>query len=438
MLLTRSHWRRFWPHMIGVFLPALLMIAVTLKQQPLVEPAPVYRSRARLLISPSSRGSYWEYNPLTDPRTIHELLQDQDLLAQAVNRSGLPLTWVDLRSALQVNTSGQMQRRVDLIELSVVGPEPEQLGCLNANLVACLGERMRDLAVREQDKTIATLRGEVRRARTQLEESFQRLRRCPTGLGEPEMVRLNQLRQSSEQLEKDLREVEMSGGGEPRNTCLEQEFERQRLELAALRNVYRDAAAPVLAQASRLRRLEAMVRKEHAESQRRRDRIKQARANRLRQRLKQVGREISMAQSREPGLKAVLQRASLERELNMWQANLEGLQAQLMQARFLREQNAARLNIVVVEKPQRGVAVQLPSSRKMALELCSRRLPPSLFVGLVLVLAFHTLRNQFKIEQRIVDSLDLPVLGRIPVLPRELSREWERIEQRRTQVAGGG
>lgn len=437
-MLLWLQWRRFRTDLVWVFLPVLAMLLLTVHQHPLKEPIPVYRSVARLLLSPNSRGGDWEFNPVTDPRTIREILNDQQLLERAVSRSGLPVNWIQLASLMQIQTSGHLENKADVIEIALVGPDPDQLGKLNASLVSGLIERLRELTVAEQDKTIKYLRSELKRAQEQVFQSYQQLKRCPPALSPAEATRLDRLRADNQALERDVLKVELDSEPQLASGPLEQELERQSLELAALRNLYLERALPVQAQSARLRRLQQLVQQRAEQNRRVADGVKRAKSQRLRRELARVRRELATLEASQPRPAVVLRRAALERELGMWQANLSELQGQLMQARYKREQHAARLNVVIVEKPQKGVAVTIPSFRRMTFELCCKRLPASLFIGLVLVFALHFLKRELRIERRIEEAMDLPILGRIPPLPRELAREWERIKHRRTQEVGGG
>lgn len=437
-LLTLLCWRRLRVPLLISLLPSIALLAFFLRKYPAREAPLLYRSCAKLLISPSSRGPEHDFYSLTDQRTLLELLRDQEFLEQTVQRSGLSTSWTELLSQLQVTPSGHRENKVDMLELNLTGRDPDQLKKLATSLVSCLTERMRQLTVIEQDRALAYLRREQKRAQQQLQRSWRQWRRHGIRVDRTDALRMNQLQASVNRLETELNQLDLSPTATPPEGPLEAEFARQHLNLAQLRNVYLEQSPLVREQSGRLRRLSLLVRHSQARAAARVRRLGQLRRSSLQRQLQRVQAELEQLQRRQPAVQQVLRSSTLERELQMWQTNLDSLSQQLLAARFAREQNAARLTLVVIEKPQRGQPLDLPSTRLLAWQLWLKRLPESLFFGLILAFAIHYLRGQFKIEARIEEALELPVLGRIPRMSGELCREWERIKHARTQEPGGG
>lgn len=421
-----------------LLLPPLVWLGMVLRQHPLVDAQPVYRTCARLLISPNSRGSDLEFNPLTDPRTLQEVTQDQELLERVVERSGLSVSWVDLRSQMQVNTTGHLSDKVDMLEISLIGKDPEELEHLGASLVSCLIERMRQLTAGEQDKNLRVLERECQRAEKQFQQCWRRMRQFGVQVNRSEAVRLSQLISSRAELEKELSDLESAALPVQADGALEAEVEKERLALAALRNVYLERSQLVKSQSSRLHRLAVLLQKSQSRALEQARRRKQARSSALQSRLSGLTAELARLQRKQPSVQRVLRSSLLERELQMWQGQAHALRRQLMQAKFDREKRLASLNLVVVEKPERGELMAVPSARWAACRLWLERLPESLFFGLVLSFAIHFLRGQMKTEALIEEAMGLPVLGRIPRMSGELCREWERIKQIGTQHPRGG
>lgn len=130
--------------------------------------------------------------------------------------------------------------------------------------------------------------------------------------------------------------------------------------------------------------------------------------------LSKLNAELSRLQKRQPAARKILANSLLQSELQMWQGQLVALNHRLLQARFDKERKMAGLNLVVVEKPQRGKLLEVPSARWTAWQLWLQRLPESLFFGILLSFAVHFLRGQQKREARIEEAMGLTVIGRIP------------------------
>ena len=428
-VLFHLHRQRLKGYLWWLLLPPLVRLGLVMKQHPLVDARPLYRTSAKLLISPNSRGSDLEFNPMTDPRTVQEITQDQELLQKVVARAELPLSWVDLRSQVQVSTAGHLSDKVDMVEIVLTGSDPDQLEKLGSSFVACLMERMRELASLEQDKLLKVLNRECKGAYKQFQQTWRRVRRFGVQPQPSESLRLAQLQASRAELERELAQLEIAPPPEARAGSLETEVERERLALAALRQVYLDRSLPVLSQSLRLQRLSALLRKERARAVAHSLRLRQAREARLRARLQKVNREITSAQKKQPSVKQLLQTSLLERELQMWQGQLHALQRQSQQVRLEREKRVAVLTLVLLERPQRGQLIPIPSARWTAWQIWLKRLPESLFFGVLLSFLVHFLRGQFLMESRIEEALGLPILGRIPRVPGELTQDWERTRQ---------
>jgi len=413
-------------------------MGVVLRQNPLVDAKPVYRTCAKLLISPNSRGSDLEFNPLTDPRTLQEVTQDQELLERVVAQSGLSLSWVDLRSLMQVNMTGHLSDKVDMVEITLIGPDPEQLQQLGASMVTCLMKRMRELTSTEQDKTVRALRRECQRVESQFQQCWRRTRREGVQVRPHEAMQMAQLQSSRSELERDLARLESEAPLPRRSGALEMEVDRERLALAQLRNVYLDRSPAIRLQSERLQRMSALLEASEVRSEALARRRQQARMSALRARLWQLNAELVRLQKKQPSAQKILRKSLLENELQMWQGQLVAVNHRLLQARFDKEKVMASLNLVLVEKPQRGELLEVPSARLAAWQLWLQRLPETLFFGLLLSFAVHFLRSQPKMESRIEEAMGLPVIGRIPRMSGELCLEWERIKQRGTQHPRGG
>jgi len=405
---------------------------------------PVFRTSAKLLIPPSSRGSDLEFRSLTDPRTVTELLNSQEMLEKVIRQADLEMSWIELRGQLQVSTQGHLSDKVDIVEMVLIGPDAEKLGRLGSGLVVCFIQGLKDLAVVEHDQSLKFLEKEYRRGQARLRQAYALARR--SGIREDRSVpqRLAQLRTRQLELQRQIQTLDLNDPVAEPSGPLADECSQQQLAMARLRNVYLDRSTQVQFQNRRLQRLHALVERQSLQRAQRWRRMHQAQSARLLSGLRRVERELAEVQRGQPSLRQILENSTRQRELQMWQANVDALRQQIQRARFAREQTAARVSVVVVEKPGRGEAIPLPCLELEGLWMWWSRLPESLFLGLVLTFLLHFLKSQLAMEQRIVESLGLPVLGRIPSLPRDLARQWERmksspgVSRQGGQEAGGG
>ena len=415
-------WLRLRSYLPWLLLPPTLTLVVALLQHPPTQATPLYRSSAKILISPGSRGSDLQFNSLTDPRTIQELLGSQEFLERVVARAGLRLSWLDLRGWLQTRTTGHLQEKVDLIELVLTGPDGDRLGRLNSSLVTCLVESMKALAVAEPEKTLSVLERERGRAQKQVAQAWQKFRRYGARVDRLDPLRMAQLRAARSQLEREIVDLDLQTPTLTDEGPIATETERGTLALAALREVYLDRSPLVQAQRARLQRLSRLRQQARTRRTRMARLRKEAGLAHLRQRLHRVNQELRSLEERQPDLQSVLRSSALERELSMWQDNLDDLTRQRMDARLLREQRASSLTLVVVEKPQKGQLVVMPSMRLEALRLWLRRLPESFLVGVLVAFGIHLLRKPSRLESDIEAALGLPILGCIPRPPVDLCR----------------
>jgi len=290
----------------------------------------------------------------------------------------------------------------------------------------------------EHDQTLRSLTREYGRTQKQFQASWKQVMALTGKLDSWDAFRIQQLEAKLGELNGELLKLQLDPIVEESFGPLQTEFERQNLELGKLRTIYRERSLKVQQQSERLKRLGQLLAQSRTRHRQRAQRWRQTQLARLQQEMARVSAELAKLVEKRPGAMQTLRRATLEREMQMWQEQLQRVNRQLVVTRLAREKCMACLTVVVVEKPQLGQRLEIPSPRLEAWRLWLERLPESLFFGLLLSFGVHFLRGQTKLEGRIEEAMGLPVIGRIPRVSEELCREWERIKQRSTQHPRGG
>lgn len=401
---------------VALFLFALLGSAfVSWLQLPGRSTAALFRTRATILISPNTGESQLHYEKVTDPRLVRDLLQEQEFLQEAVRLSGSSWSWIDLRAALDVQTRGHLVDKVDQVELSVLGSNSEVTAKVTQAVIECFSQRLRSMAVKEHDEALQQLDQEFQRLEARVQHAARVVSGRAPALSDSQLTRrLYELQARSLDLDQEIRLLDAETPAFRSGFLYALERQKEALQLAALRVLYRPAAPPVVAQEQRLSRVTRLFeaeqkRREAVENQRR-----QRRKAALSRSLGEIRREMKDLDAQRLSPAALLDLSVRRRELEMWQSQLDGIRLQKQRERFAREKSLASLLILVVQKPEPGLAVLLPTWKEEFWTVWRRYLP----IGLVAALGIGSLlwvqRSQKSMRVRIQESIGLPILGDIP------------------------
>jgi hypothetical protein len=132
--------------------------------------------------------------------------------------------------------------------------------------------------------------------------------------------------------------------------------------------------------------------------------------------------------SHELSLDEKLSRAKAERQLTMWQENYLSLTRQLYQARVLEQASRRQGAIAILERPQMGVEVLGSKGPVNPLVRLVLGLPFCFLFGIGAALAADYLFASMKIQPRIEQALNLPVIALIPPRSKEFSERWDKMK----------
>ena len=443
MRLVRS---RPWLFLLGAIVGfVMVLVGPSLSTKPLT----VYRSSAKVLITPNSTGSVdpgvktW----FVDESTIRVLLSSQDLLDIVIESVGSKLSWLELRDriALEILSKGGT---VSLIEISVTGVKPEETRVLCQVLCEKFIQYIQQLSAAEHDKTVAYLERERRNVEREMARSQKRLLNLgyfPNGSGRSNPVddAWVELQNKRGILERDAAlaqaEVEqLSMGvidgpqgiqGDQNRSVLSDSLAKEQLKLAELRQVYTERSLQVKEQLLKLEKIQAVQEAEQERVFDARTRAARRKSEKISALLAQTEARIKDIERKRPGPEKQFEYANEDRQMAMWQESFLAITRQLYTARTLQQSSRREGAFTVVEKPQPG---RMVSGQVVAGSLGGRlamAIPVSLVLGLALVVGADYLSSSMRLEPRIEEALGLPIIGSIPSLPEDSSDGWNTMKK---------
>lgn len=445
-----------------VFAVAALLALLAVLLRPLEQPAaPRYVSRAKVLFTPPAAPVEGVANGtvpawFTDTVVLQELVLSEGLLNRVIDRLGLQVSWTELRSRVQMEPISGGRNRATLIQLSVTAESAEAAQRITSALVEEFIAYTEELSAGEFASTRQFLEELVAEAQSRLEGVEAELLAWQEahGVASSEQAASLALKRRMElESRKASREQEASrlkaevdelraflagksstppwsvlGQDKSSLDQLEGEVTSHRLKLLELQQVYTDENQLVREQKERLRRAEELYRKELARVTGSLLMEKEGELKRIQDSVAALEKQLRGKAFLHRKPQDELKRAQLQRQLEMWEGTYTSLMTQLYRARVAEQSSRRQGAISVLERPRPGTptfAIRGGFSWKRLLAA----LPFCLIFGMIAALLADYLSASMKMQPRVEEALDVPVLGVIPRLPRDLAEEWQRLKR---------
>ncbi len=427
----------------------------------------VYTSSGKVLLTPPSGadiggnmgniGRWW----FTDEATLRELCTSEGLLTKVISKLKLKTDWATLKKDVtlgQASTdSGMRAGSSSLFQISATAATPGLARDLATAVMEEFVAYVEELSAREFANTRKFLEGLVLEARGKVEDTENKLftivaarelsdddRQIALAQSDLESQR-SKLREQLAQAEAENEAVAayLNGGSSvaPWSVLkeegamirpLEQAVSASRLELINLAAIYQPDTDIMREEVAKLGRVQGLYTSKLREASSALAREKSAEITNYRNRLNQIDTQLLQLRTRMLSLKEKREVARLERQLTTWDENRLALIRQLYQARVLEQSSRRHGAISILERPGPG---RLPRDKRLP------TLGRSLAVGIPFALVFSVsmialveyTSSSLRLLPRIEESLDLPVLAVIPVLPADLATRWERIKTKADQ-----
>lgn len=428
----------------------------------------VYVSMGKVLLTPPSGAEFggqvthvarWWF---VDESTLRELATSENLLNKVIERLKLKTSWSDLRrdvSLGQASTDSGMRfsSSANLFQITVQADNPVRSKEIATVLIEEFVEYIQDLSAKEFANTRRFLEGLVAEARLKVEDTENRLLTITSSrelaADDRDVLQAqSELENERTKLREQLAVAEaehsavaayLSGQNEspPWQILkeegamirqLEQAVSVSRLELVDLNVIYRPDTAVVQEQQQRLSRVQAMYDAQLRQASEAVERDKAAEIAQFSTRLGTLDEQLSDLRTKKLSLKEKREVAKLERQLNVWEENRLSLIKQLYQARVLEQASRRQGAISILERPTDGY---IPKEKRLPSVMRSLAvgIPFGLVFALSVVVLVEYTTSSMRLLPRIEESLDLPTLAVIPILPDDLAQRWERIKTKADQ-----
>jgi capsular polysaccharide biosynthesis protein len=436
-----------------VFVATLFTVVVL----PQASVKPLYRSSARILLTPPAVTGTNQYAAsktwYTDKATLDEVVSSERLLSRVLQTAKSNRSWLELKEFVKLEPISA-DYQVTLFALMVDDHSPDQAKLLTEALVKEFVNYVEELSAKEFANTRRFLEELVAEAKEKVDTTEEKLLKITTSRADEEQN--SRIAETQNELEMERRkakdealtlEIELktlngflssSGMAAPPWAIIEQgdtsikQLENAvgeaKIKLLELEQLYTDKNAQVQAQREKLRKVESVYNERlssYVEALRseksqalgdRRNRIQS-----IENRLKDVRSQMLTSEERRDV-------AKLQRQLGMWEENYLNLVKQLYQARVSEQGSKRQGAITVLQAPSPPVPVQ-SEKRRGLIQALAFGLPFSLALSVSAVVALDYLRSSLRILPQIESKLDLPVLTVIPKVPEEIAALWESYKQ---------
>ncbi len=448
-----------------LFLGASLMALVFLLFGPSEKAfVPVYSSKAKILLTPPTVVAYGNAGndaPLiqswfSDEMTLRELVGSEELLGRVSSRLQLREPWTEFRNRIQVQIVSRQSRQVTLFQIEVVASKPEASQQQTMVLVEEFIKYVQELSAREYASTRRFLVELVGEANSQLQKAQQTLLKSKaitsTKDGTDVLARrrldLQSQRSQAMQLAGDLRskvaELRTAEGSqvppwavlEQKNSSLESMRDivtKERAKLSELERTFLPNTDEVIAQRARVQSAENLYQKEvsrSVESLLRRTEADLAQAEAT---VQVADAELEKLALQEPTAEDRLQFSQRERQLAVWQENYLALTRRLYEAKVNEQMSKRQGAFSILERPQPGHPIINPGANKRpAWQRYAIGIPFCFIFGIGVVMVQEYLRSSLRMQPKIEEALELPIIGTIPKLSKDMAQRWEKL--RRSQI----
>lgn len=463
-----------------VFLGAVLLAVAVVAATPRGRAVdPVYVSTAKVLLTPQSNtASLYGHGQdvgmasvtawFSDQLTVNELVNSEELLRRVADRAGEADQWQSMRGRITMAPLGAEKGEegryynprspVSIFQIKAVDQTPEKAQELAAIFSDEFVTYVQDLSAREYANTRRFLEEMMSEAQAQVEgvekelvamrdKHMDALALDPsTGASVVEKRQMLEgtaarLREESSLLQSQIASVQRYLDGStsaPPWTVLEgmdtsvqslkAAVAQHELQLLELEAVYTPESQKIKDQKARLAQVRDLFDRQ----------LDTQVTSLLQEKMLQLQEKQSQIASVQFELNAIAKAqmspeekrdlAKLERELGMWEENLLGLTKQHYNARVVEQASRRQGAISVLENPGPGAPTGgfVPESVYKTLLTA---FPFCLFFGVCMALLVDYLNTSFQIRPRVEETLELPVIGIIPHVSSDLSRDWERIKR---------
>ncbi len=438
-----------------------------------VQPVPIYKSSAKILLTPStsSSASFRGAGSLNhsgdvarswfaDPTIIEELIMSEELLTRVQANSGMDLSWDRLRGMISIEPvqEGRMSfGQLKLFRLSVTAGDPVQSEKLTRLVTDEFMAYVQELSAREFANTrrfVEELVDEAEQRRMAAEEALLRLKEKYADSPAEASIQAEEAALESERRAVNVEVTTLKGrlaavrdyidgrsSSAPWEILnkqdgslagLEANVSQLKLELAKAREVYTDENSKVKMLKARLSRAQQIYQEDlnhYVES------LYQSTSSELKQKMvrsQALTRQLTVLASSRMSDDDRRQAKKLERQMTLWDENHLSLTQQLYQARVVEQSSRRQGSVNVLEKPRRGAAIT-PLGPSSTVTSKKKKMASGLLLGLVLGIGAAFLREflsaSMRLRPRIEEALELPVIAVIPATPSELTVDWERFKR---------
>lgn len=422
---------------------------------------PVYSSKAKILLTPPTVVAYSSGGvdtPLvqswfSDETTLRELVASEELLGRVSSRLQLREPWTDFRGRVYVQIVSRQSRQVTLFQIEVIANKPEASQQQTMVLVEEFIKYVQELSAREYASTRRFLVELVTEANTQLQKAQQTLLKSKAitstkdGTDVLARRRLDLQAQRSQALQQvgDLRtklaELRSAEGSqippwavlEQKNSSLESLRDvvtKERAKLNELERTFLPNTDEVIAQRARVQSSENLYQKEvsrSVESLLRRTEADLAQAEAT---IQVADGELEKLAMQEPTAEDRLQFSQRERQLSVWQENYLALTRRLYEAKVNEQMSKRQGAFSILERPQPGTPLINPGANKRpAWQRYAIGIPFCFVFGLGVVMVQEYLRSSLRMQPKIEEALELPIIGTVPKLDKNMARRWEKLRR---------
>lgn len=458
----------------GIFFLATLLALFALVFAPstTVKEAKLYQSSAKILVTPSSSaGSVAASgaNGVTpnavqawfaDESTLRELVTSEELLNRVIAKLKISQNWMTLRGQITVAPvrNDQTSRATNLYRLAAFAADPET----SRKLASTLGDEftlyVQELSAREYSNTrrfLEELVGEAERKVKASEAIVAKMRKedvadagpmspyaqqsqSLTGQKTQLAVEEGKLRSQVEALQHYTQNANGSAPPwaiveqkSPNLTALETELGQRRMKLDELNQYFVPGSPMVKDQEDKVAKIQETYNRELQSYIQSLLREKTLALEQTHNSLGTVTGQLDnlLGKQLTPGER--LQKATAERQLQMWQENYLSLTKQLYQLRVLEQASRRQGAITILERPQAGTEAVSPGKKEPMNPLLRFALgvPFCFLFGAGAALAADYLFASMRLQPRIEEALNLPVIALIPPVPKDLTDRWDRMKK---------
>jgi capsular polysaccharide biosynthesis protein len=427
-----------------------------------------YISSAKFLVTPSSAanlvaaslsGSGGNAATMTpssvqawfaDENTLRDLLTSEELMDRVISTLKLKENWATLKTQIKVEGVNAGPHS-NLYRLSATAADPDLSRKLCSTLCDEFTRYVQDLSAREYSsyrRFLEELAGEAEGKLKHAESMVVSLKKddSPEGSLSQQTQAVVTLRDQLS-LEKaklksqvnSLAAFSKSGSTQappwliveqksPALNGLEGELAQARLKLMELSQLYTPTTDLVIEQKQKVAKIEEVYNQELASYVKSLLVEKTAALQQTELSVSSARNQYKQLMSHELSLDEKLSRAKAERQLTMWQENYLSLTRQLYQARVLEQASRRQGAIAILERPQMGVEVLGSKGPVNPLVRLVLGLPFCFLFGIGAALAADYLFASMKIQPRIEQALNLPVIALIPPRSKEFSERWDKMK----------